>query len=114
MTQLDLHPFVARNLRSTQHRVLAVLAVLATLAYAGVATWLAVTTYAEGLAAGPEDDTSLYGVGYVVAGVCGVVALGCAVGGALGWWLARRYPDLGAAVLATAVALGLAPLALFG
>ena len=109
MTHLQTYPFVAHDRRTTLHRALGVLALLATLAYAGLAGALAVSTYAEGAAAAPDQDTSLYGLGYLVAGLAGGAALMCALVGVVGWNVARRSPDLGAVVLLGAVLLGFFP-----
>jgi hypothetical protein len=111
MTHLDLYPVVARDLRTTTHRLLAAFVGLATLVYGGLAVWAAVGTYEEIVTATPDEDTSLYGLGYLFAGFVGVGALLCAVLGLVGWKLARRHPDAGAGVLAAGVALGLVPLA---
>ena len=113
MTHLETYPFVARDQRTLLHRVLGALALLATLAYAGLAGALAVSTYAEGASAAPGEDTSLYGLGYLVAGFAGGAALVCALVGVVGWKVARRSPDLGAVVLLGAVLLGFFPVGSF-
>ena len=111
MTHLDLFPVIARDARTTTHRVLAAFTGLATLVYGGLAVWAALATYEEIVTAPADADTGLYGLGYLLAGFVGVVALVCAVVGLVGWRVARRHPDAGAGLLAVGVALGLAPLA---
>ncbi len=112
MTHLQTYPFIARDRRTTAHRVLASLVGLATLVYAGLALWAALATYQAGVTATLDEDTSLYGLGYLLAMVAGVAALVCAVGGLAGWRVARRCPDAGTGVLVCALVLGLVPLGL--
>ena len=52
--------------------------------------YFAWTTHLEGLAAGPDTDTSLYGVGYVIAIILGGLAGMAAIGAVTGWLGSRR------------------------
>ena len=105
--QPTAHPQTAS--RTTTHRVLAAVTGLVVLAYAAGAVWAAWATHHDVVTATPDQDTSLYGLGYLIAAVLGGAALLCGVGGAVGWFVARRHPETGTAVLAVSVVLSLTP-----
>jgi hypothetical protein len=111
-TQLTDHtstPSRRAGTRATHHRVLAGLSALGVAGYGSGAVIAAIQTHAEMAAATLADDTSLYGLGYVVAALLGAAALVVAVVAGLGWWLAGRRPDAGAAVLTVAAVLAAFP-----
>ena len=95
--------------RTTAHRVLAAVTALELLAYSAGAVWAAWATHHDIATATPDQDTSLYGLGYVIAALLGGAALLCGTGGAVGWFVARRHADAGTAVLTVTAVLTLAP-----
>src|SRR5690349_4799529 len=102
-------PTVHPHGTSTAHRALAAVTGLAFLGYAAGAVWATWATHHEIVTATPDQDTSLYGLGYLFAMFLGGAALLCGMGGAVGWFVARRHTDAGTTVLAVAAALSVAP-----
>jgi hypothetical protein len=94
---------------TTTPRVLMTLVALAGLAYGALAAWAALGTWRSIAEASPGDDLGLVDVGYVFAGIFGVVALVAAVGGVAGWRVARRDAGAGTAVLVVTLVLLLVP-----
>ena len=93
--------------RTTTHRVLGALVGLEVLAWAAVAAWMVWVSATA--TAGPGEDTSLYGLGYVVAFALGVVVVVAGATGTTGWLLARRHDVAGTTLLALAVAVASLP-----
>jgi hypothetical protein len=104
--QPTVHP---HDGRTTVHRALAGISLVAALAYVAGAAWLAAVTWAGIRTASPDSDQSLAGLSYVLAVVLVVLAVPCGVGGAVGWRVARRSPAAGTALLVVAVAIASLP-----
>ena len=103
--QTSTHPDPNRSVGT----VLAVVCGGLSLLLAAAGGWVAWSTHLEGLAAGPDADTSLYGLGYLLAMVLGGFAAVAGIGAVTGWAVSRRWAGAGLVVLAVTAALVVLP-----
>lgn len=109
MTHLAAPVHGSKGTRTTGHRAMAVTAVLVVLLDLGLAAWSTLATVEASRAAGPDTDTSLYGLGYVVAAVLAVHAAAVAAIAGGSWYAAGRSAVAGYVGLSVALAVALLP-----